>query len=42
MDRRRTRRAQNRPMLAGRNIRYEMAQRTRAIAHGGIGAVHLL
>lgn len=30
------------PMLAARNIRYEMAERTRAIACGGIGAFHLL
>jgi hypothetical protein len=29
-------------MFAAGNIRYEMADRTRAIAHGGIGAVHLL
>lgn len=30
------------PMLAARNIHYDMADRTRAIAPGGIGAVHLL
>ena len=30
------------PVLAARNIRYEMADRTRAVACGGIGAVHLL
>jgi DDE family transposase len=29
-------------MFAACNIRYEMADRDRAIAHGGIGAVHLL
>lgn len=31
-----------RPMLAASNIRYEIAERTRAIAPGGIGAIHLL
>ena len=31
-----------RPMLAARSIRYEMADRTRAIPCGGIGALHLL
>ena len=30
------------PMLAARNIRYEMAERTRAIDCGAIGAIHLL
>jgi len=29
-------------MFTARNIHYEMADRTRALAHGGIGAVHLL
>jgi len=29
-------------MLAGRNIRYELADRDRAIGCGGIGAIHLL
>jgi hypothetical protein len=29
-------------MFSARNIRYEMADRDRAISHGGIGAVHLL
>jgi Transposase DDE domain group 1 len=29
-------------MFAARNIHYEMADRTRAIGYGGIGAVHLL
>jgi hypothetical protein len=29
-------------MFAARNIRYEMADRTRAIAHGGVGSMHLL
>lgn len=32
----------SRPVLAGGNVRYEMAQRSRAIAHGGIGLVHAL
>jgi hypothetical protein len=31
-----------RPMMAASNIRYEIADRTRAIAPGGIGAIHLL
>ena len=31
-----------RPMFAAANIRYELADRTRAIAHGGIGSMHLL
>lgn len=35
-------RAGARPMLAARNICYEIADRTRAIGCGGIGAVHLL
>jgi hypothetical protein len=30
------------PMLAASNIHYEMAQKVRAIAPGGIGAIHLL
>ena len=30
------------PMLAAGNVRYEMADRTRAVAHGGIGSLHLL
>jgi Transposase DDE domain group 1 len=30
------------PMLTGRNFHYEIAERTRGIAHGGIGAVHAL
>ena len=33
---------QRRPMLAGRNIQYEMAERTRAISCGGLGAIHRL
>jgi len=33
---------QTKPMLAAGNIHYEMAERTRAIDCGGIGAVHLL
>lgn len=31
-----------RPMLTASNIRYEIADRTRAIAAGGIGAIHLV
>jgi len=34
--------ARKRPMFAARNIRYEMADRARAVNCGGIGAVHLL
>ena len=34
--------ASQRPELAAANIRYEIAERTRAITAGGIGAVHLL
>jgi hypothetical protein len=30
------------PMLTASNIHYEIADRTRGIAHGGIGAIHLL
>ncbi|MBN2474544.1 MAG: IS1380 family transposase [Pirellulales bacterium] len=30
------------PMLAARNIQYEIAQRSRAVAAGGIGAMHLV
>jgi hypothetical protein len=36
------RRAAERPELAATNIHYEIADRTRAITTGGIGAVHLL
>ena len=36
------RRASERPELAASNIHYEIADRTRAIATGGIGAAHLL
>jgi hypothetical protein len=32
----------HRPILTASNIHYEIADRTRATAHGGIGAVHLL
>jgi hypothetical protein len=32
----------SRPMLTARNIHYELADRVRGIAHGGIGAMHLL
>jgi hypothetical protein len=35
-------RPQRKPALAARNIHYDMADRTRAIACGGIGAIHLL
>ena len=31
-----------RPMYTASNIHYEIAQRTRGLAHGGIGAIHLL
>jgi len=30
------------PMMTASNIRYEIAERTRAIAPGGLGAIHLL
>ena len=30
------------PMMAASNIHYEIADRTRAISPGGIGAIHLL
>ena len=30
------------PMFSARNIQYEIADRTRGIAAGGIGAIHLL
>ena len=30
------------PMMAASNLRYEIADRTRAISPGGIGAIHLL
>ena len=33
---------QPQPMLAASNIHYEMADRSRGIACGGIGAIHLL
>jgi len=33
---------QPKPMLAARNIRYEVANRARGLAAGGIGAMHLL
>jgi hypothetical protein len=32
----------HRPMMAASNIRYEIAEKVRAIAPGGIGAIHLL
>jgi hypothetical protein len=32
----------DRPILTASNIHYELADRTRATAHGGIGAMHLL
>jgi Transposase DDE domain group 1 len=31
-----------RPMLTASNVRYEIADRTRGLAHGGIGAMHAL
>jgi len=33
---------QTRPMLTARNIQYELAERTRGVACGGIGAMHLV
>ena len=30
------------PMMAAANIRYEVAEKVRGIAPGGIGAIHLL
>jgi hypothetical protein len=39
---RRTWAEQSQPILAARNIRYDMAERTRAIDCGGLGAFHLL
>jgi hypothetical protein len=35
-------RERRRPMMTASNIRYEIADRTRAIAPGGIGAIHLM
>ena len=32
----------DRPAMTASNIHYEIAGRTRATAHGGIGALHLL
>jgi hypothetical protein len=32
----------HRPMMTASNIHYEIADRTRAISPGGIGAIHLL
>ena len=32
----------DRPMFTARNIHYEIGDRIRGIAHGGIGAMHLL
>jgi hypothetical protein len=32
----------HRPMMAASNIHYEIAERVRGIAPGGIGAMHLL
>ena len=32
----------DRPVMTASNIQYEIADRTRATAHGGIGAIHLL
>ena len=32
----------HRPMMAASNIRYEIAEKVRAIAPGGLGAIHLL
>ncbi|MFQ5836027.1 MAG: IS1380 family transposase [bacterium] len=33
---------QNQPMLSARNIHYDIADRTRGLAYGGIGAIQLL
>ena len=30
------------PVLSAPNIRYELAKKTKAIAHGGMGAIHRL
>ncbi len=38
----RNRDAQDQPMLSARNIQYEMSDRTRGLAAGGIGMMHLL
>jgi hypothetical protein len=35
-------RGNDRPVMTASNIHYEIADRTRATAHGGIGAMHLL
>jgi len=35
-------RARRCPIFTARNIRYDLADRDRGVAHGGIGAVHLL
>jgi hypothetical protein len=35
-------RGAERPMLTARNIHYDIADRTRGLAHGGIGGFHLL
>ena len=32
----------HRPMMAASNIHYEIAEKVRGIASGGIGAIHLL
>ena len=34
--------AQARPMLGASNIRYEVAERTRAVRAGGVGAIHMM
>jgi hypothetical protein len=31
---------ENGPVLSATNIHYEIAQKTKGIAHGGIGAIH--
>ena len=35
-------RGADRPMFTAANIRYEIADRSRGLAHGGLGAIHLL
>lgn len=32
--------AQPKPIMTGRNIHYELSDKTRAMSYGGIGAIH--
>ena len=41
-NRRRNWEKQNRPMLSGSNIHYEVDGRNKGIASGGIGIIHML